>query len=189
MPKEKPLNHTNFYPASVSPGYRIRQASVGDQDTILKIMDISRNALPNKSLFIADEPAFVQRILTHDGFGLLALDFSGIPAAYLLALFPGLSEENLGRDLCFQPDQLLQTAHVESLAVLPAHWGHHLQQSLISCALLLLDSSYPYLMATVSPQNLPSLKSFQACGFQIQAQKEKYNGHMRYILLKSRKKE
>ena len=189
MPKEKPLNHTNFYPASVSPGYRIRQASVGDQDTILKIMDISRNALPNKSLFIADEPAFVQRILTHDGFGLLALDSSGIPAAYLLALFPGLSEENLGRDLCFQPDQLLQTAHLESLAVLPAHRGHHLQQSLINCALLQVGTSHSYCMATVSPQNIPSLKGFQACGFQIQAKKEKYGGYMRYILLKSLKQQ
>lgn len=180
---EKPVT------ALSSCGYHIRRAVLEDKDTILNIMNISWNALTDKSLFIPDAPAFVGRILTHDGFGLLALDFTGTPAAYLLVLFPGLLADNLGRDLCFHREQLLQTAHLESLAVLPAHRGHHLQQSLINCALLQVGTSHSYCMATVSPQNIPSLKGFQACGFQIQAKKEKYGGYMRYILLKSLKKQ
>lgn len=171
-------------PALFSPGYRIRSALPGDAMAILKIMDTSANQLKDKSLFIPDDLSLIKEILTANGFGLLALDYTDKPAAYLLVLFPRLGAENLGYDLTLNEEQLQKVAHIESVAVLPTHRGRQLQRSLITRAEQLLNASHPYHMATVSPLNSASLKSFQHCGYRIVATKEKYGGYRRHILMK-----
>lgn len=172
-------------PAAFSRGYRIRTAFPRDAMDILKIMDITVKDLKNKSLFIPDTLSMIKETLTSEGFGLLALDYSDKPVAYLLVLYPRLSTVNLGYDFTFLKEELLKVAHMESVAVLPAHRGHKLQQSLIARAEQLLTSSHPYHMATVSPENPASLKSFEACGYRIIATKQKYGNYLRHILFKS----
>ena len=175
----------SFFPAACSPGYRIYQASFKDAALIRAIMETVTDTLEDKSLFIPDGQDFVERVLTSDGFGLLAADHKNTAAAYLLVPFPGLEADNLGLELDFDASRLKQVAHMDSLAVLPAHRGQHLQQSLILCAEKILDyDDRPYRMATVSPSNLPSLKNFLACGYEIRATREKYGGYIRHILLK-----
>ena len=172
-------------PAAFSFGYRIRPALPKDDYNILKIMNRAVADSKDKSLFIPDDLSLIRSILDSEGFGLIALDYQDNPVAYLLVLFPRLSPENLGYDLGFSEKQLLQAAHMDSLAVYPEHRGRRLQKSLITRAEKLLDSTYPYRLATVSPQNSASLKSFLDCGYEIQLTKEKYGGHIRHILMKS----
>ncbi len=205
--QKQPLK-TEYFPAPCSPGYRIRRAFSTDAKTIEAIMNTAWAALEDKDWFMQDDSAFIRHILGEadsprpsawaaaplsacapavNGFGLLALDTRDAPVAYLLVLFPELSSKNLGYDLAFEKRQLLQTAHMDSLAVLPNHQGQRLQQSLIRCAEEILRQHFSgkiYLLATVAPANLPSLKSFQACCYEIRGTKEKYGGVIRHILSK-----
>lgn len=197
-----------YFSAPCSPGYRIRRAFPSDAEAIEYMMNTAWSALEDKDWFIQDDASFIRRILGEsgspqpsawaadplsasspavNGFGLLALDTKDAPAAYLLVLFPELSSENLGYDLAFKKRQLLQAAHMDSSAVLPNHRGQQLQQSLVRCAEEILQQHFPgkiYLLATVAPANLPSLKSFQACSYEIRGTKEKYGGVTRHILFK-----
>ncbi|MBQ9991128.1 MAG: GNAT family N-acetyltransferase [Lachnospiraceae bacterium] len=172
-------------PAAFSHGYRIRTAFPGDAVDILKIMDTTVKNLEDRSLFIPDTLSMIRETLTSEGFGLLALDFRDKPVAYLLVLYPRLNKVNLGYDFTFIKEELMRVAHIESVAVLPEHRGHNLQQSLITRAEQLLTASHPYHMATVSPKNQASLKSFEACGYRILDTREKYGNHLRHILFKS----
>lgn len=176
-------------PASCSFGYRIRTALPKDALSILKIMDTAVNHLSNRSLFIPDDLSMIKETLTANGFGLLAIDSVDQPVAYLLVLYPHLEKHNLGYDFTFLKKELLRVAHIESVAVLPSHRGKNLQKSLILRAEQLLTASHSYHMATVSPDNPASLKSFTDCGYRIIATKPKYGNYLRHILFKSVKRE
>ena len=80
----------------------------------------------------------------------------------------------------------MNVAHMESAAVLPEFRGNGIQKKLLIYGKDHLAEHFPavkYITATVAPLNIPSLKSFKAAGFKEMLTKEKYNGHMRIILL------
>lgn len=105
-------------------------------------------------------------------------------AAYGTSLFPGEREDNLGRDINLTDEELMKVAHLESVAVHPAYRGNSLQMKIAHYLIKKVneDGRCNYLMNTISPYNLPSLKITISLGFIIRKLYIKYGGVLRYLL-------
>ena len=165
--------------------YTLRIANPQDAIEIWQIMDICKKQLENQNYFICDNQYYVTDVLTTSGFGVVACDFNGKIVGNLLVKYPGMEEENLGYDLSFDFSQLSEVAHMDSCCVLPQARGNHLEARMIRYAENLIDPTrYSILLATVSPQNIPSMKTLPKLGYEVMLTKEKYEGVLRNIMMK-----
>lgn len=105
-------------------------------------------------------------------------------AAYGSVGFLGDSPDNLGRDLGLEGEELLRCAVLDTIVVDSKYRGLGLQRELIRCCVDYALEKMPgcKVLATVSPENIYSLRNVQAEGFVILDKKEKYGGKERYIL-------
>lgn len=161
----------------------IRRAGGQDLPAILAIVDAALKDLADPTLFLSDGIDFYRSHLTGKGFTLLAEE-SGSASAYLVIRFPGTEDDNLGLDLGFSETELRKVAHMESVAVLPQRRGNGLQKKLIAEAERQLPGYIRYSLATVSPKNPGSLKSFLSLGYSVEKTVKKYGGLDRHIMLK-----
>ena len=115
-----------------------------------------------------------------------AMDFDCPEFAGLFTtIFPGLGPENLGRDLGFSDEDLLKSAHMETVVIAPEYRGHHLQARLMSKAEEDLKATgYKHLLCTIHPENPYSLNNVLSLGYKVEKLVEKYGGLPRNILLK-----
>ena len=165
--------------------YTLRIATSSDAIEIWQMMDSCRRQLENQSYFICDNQYYVTDVLTTTGFGVVACDFSGKIVGNLLIKYPGMEEENLGYDLSFDFTQLAKVVHMDSCSVLPEARGNGLEGRLLKYAENLIDPTrYTYLLATVSPDNIPSMKTLTKLGYEVMMTKEKYEGVLRNIMMK-----
>ena len=166
--------------------YSIRPATLYDAYTIWQIMDTCAQAMEHKEHFICDDLDYVKDILSGQGFAVVACDTDGNIVGNLLVKYPGLDEENLGYDVFPKnADALTKVLHMDSASVLPEHRGYGLESRMITYAESLIDiSKYRYSFATVSPENLASLKSLERNGYQVMVTKEKYGGLIRCVMMK-----
>ena len=165
--------------------YTLRIATARDAVEIWQMMDSCRRQLENQSYFVCDNQYYVTDVLTASGFGVVACDPTGKIVGNLLVKYPGMEEENLGYDLSFDFTQLARTVHMDSCSVLPEARGNGLEGQLLTYAESRIDPDrYTYLLATVSPDNVPSMKTFTKLGYEVKMTKEKYEGVLRNILMK-----
>ena len=177
------------------------------------VMQAAYESLDNKELYICDDYDYVRAILQdkNAGFGLMCYkdkldeamsEYDGkVCVGVLLVTFPGEAVDNLARDVfcavkenegkvsnsLFLAEYLFKTAHIESAAVRAEYRGNGIQNRLIEFACDYLSrncGNIRYVMATVSPENIPSLKSFEKAGFKRMLTKEKYGGKLRHILMR-----
>ncbi|MGO1060356.1 hypothetical protein ACTL32_14565 [Planococcus sp. FY231025] len=102
-------------------------------------------------------------------------------------LVPEIDAEHLGYDLGLPEEDLPHVIYQEISVVLPEYRGNRLQQKLadvIMKELPNLEGRFRYVCCTVAPLNIPSLKDKFSQGMHIGALKEKYDGMLRYILVK-----
>lgn len=144
------------------------------------------NSLPDKEtlqpltteefLFILNERGLLIGAYVEDGLiGFRAL------------LMPEIDAEHLGYDLGLSEEDLPHVIYQEISVVLPEYRGNRLQQKLaevIMKELPHLEQDFRYVCCTVAPLNIPSLKDKFTQGMHIGALKEKYDGMLRYILVK-----
>lgn len=189
------------------------QLALAEEKDIDKIDELVQEAGKNSSnpdYFVADDKDFLMRHIHKEGFTIKALHETEI-AGILVVRIPGLAEDNLGYDLAFDDETLLQCAHMEIAAVSPKYQGNGLQKEFLKAAECLLkgvdylskentvfskftkeDSTeinsknrkIKWLLATVHPENMASLKSILFCGYRIAKTKEKYGGLPRHIVVK-----
>lgn len=192
--------------------YTLRPATLEDAPKIWSVMDTCYQALEHKAYFICDDLEYVKDILSGHGFGVVTCDENGKIVGNLLVKYPGLDNENLGydvfvvprKDKCLVPEStflsidepviwltptnLNRVLHMDSASVLPEHRGHGLESQMIAYAETLIDKSkYRYSFATVAPENLASLKSLEKNGYQVRVIKEKYEGLIRCVMMKTLK--
>ena len=182
--------------------YTLRQATLKDADEIHSVMDTCFQALEHKEYFICDDLEYVKDILSGHGFGVVACDTDGNIVGNLLVKYPGLEEENLGYDVFVASEKatdltnesaiwltsnnLNRVLHMDSASVLPGHRGHGLESRMIAYGETLVDTSkYCYSFATVAPENRASLKSLERNGYQVMVTKEKYEGFIRCVMMKT----
>lgn len=143
--------------------------------------------MEHREWFAIDGEDYVAGMLTTEaGIGYKAVDtVTGETAGLFMVALPGLGENNLGYDIGFTEEQLLATAVMDSAAILPQYRGHHLQYRLMQTAEAeLRKRGYRYLTSTVHPGNHSSHNTLTRQGYRVVAQKEKYGGLLRDVLLK-----
>ena len=163
----------------------IRKAVFEDAKVIYGIMLEAEAALEDKTLYVCDDYEYVERHLEAEGFAVVACNEEDTVVGVFLFRFPGNAEDNLGRDIGLLEEALDKVVHMESVAVLPEYRGYHLQEKMLRYAEEFIDKDkYSYLLATVSPSNPASYRSFENCGYSLVMTKEKYGGLLRRIYRK-----
>ncbi len=167
--------------------FRIEKAEAAHAEEIAGLIRTVWEAMENREWFVPDDTRFIREVLTSGrGFIFRAIDpESGRTAGIMDILTPGLEKENLGYDAGFSKEQLLKTAHVDSVAILPEYRGRHLQAKLMEAAEKELSlAGYRYLMCTVHPDNRFSRGNMLGQGYKAVCRKEKYGGCIRDIMMK-----
>lgn len=165
--------------------YVLRPAVAADAEEIHRIMEQVYEQLENKEYFVCDDLDYVREQLVSRGVGVVACEEEGRIIGSLILHFPGMDEDNLGRDIGLPEKELEKVVHMESAVVLPFCRGCGLQKKMLLHAEEMLDSRrYAYLMATVDPQNRASYQSLLSLGYEPMIVKEKYGGLTRAIMMK-----
>lgn len=167
------------------PEIMLRMAVSADVPAIMRIMGEARRAMADPSAYITDDEAYVAAHIRDDGFTLLA-EADGMAAGFFLACVPGLSDNNLGHYLGFSDKQLLEVAMMDSAAVLPKFQGLGIMGAMFRKVVAMTEPAYPYLLGTVAPDNIPSRKNFERCGFSVLQTVEKPGGLTRLLMGKGR---
>lgn len=79
-------------------------------------------------------------------------------------------------------DEISKTLMFETCQVLPKYRGNGIQVRLCKEVYKNIREGYKYILATVHPDNIASLKSLQKLGFRIYKEAELYGGLKRYIM-------
>ena len=163
----------------------IKLASIEHAAQIYGVMKQVYEQLEDKTLYVCDSFEYVKAHITEEGFIVIACSEEEKIVGSFIVRYPGLNEDNLGRDIGLKEEQLLQVVHMESVVVLPEYRGRGLQLAMLNFAEEQIDKEkYNYLMATVSPDNPWSYRSFEQKGYELKLTKNKYEGLERRIYLK-----
>lgn len=163
----------------------IRKAGLSDLPGLVRVMEETTASLPQPAWFVAADEAFLAAQIEGEGFILVAQAPDGSIAGLFQAHFPGLAEENLGRDAGLWPAELPKAAHMDSVAVRPAYRGHKLQTKLlIEGEKEMAALGYRHLFCTVHPDNSYSLTNLLDLGYMLTVTVQKYGGLPRHVLYK-----
>lgn len=176
--------------------FSIQTAVPEDCRGLYRLMTDTAASVQNKDWFFPDSLEFIKTHIKDRGLILKACPDepergTGMPvqdrlAAFLLIRFPGSSEDNLGTYLRLPEQELLQVAHMETVAVAADFTGNGLQRKLlIEGEKAAAAAGYRHFMATVHPDNHYSLSNFQRLGYKKIAEALKYGGLRRWVLEKS----
>lgn len=149
------------------------------QDLVVKKLDDPSSYHPLSE----DE---VIMLLGKNGFTLGAFNNRQDLIGYASAYFPAGNADNLGLDMGFTGDQLLQTAHLEAGIVSPFFrrrgWQKKLYKALVKE--IVRRGEYRYILSTVSCNNYPALRNSLQLKLYIASLREKYGGKLRYLLFR-----
>ncbi len=159
----------------------IRAAGIEDVPAIMEIMHQAHAVMADPSAYILDDADYVSHYVGQEGFVLLALE-NEVPVGFFMAAAPGLRENNLGRYLGFSDDALEKTLMMDSAAVLPQAQGKGIMGMMFARAVELGMQQYPYLVGTVAPGNLPSIRNFEKNGFTMRKTITKPGGQVRLLM-------
>ncbi len=178
-------NHVESIALLTKDDVTIRVAKDSDAQNIAQLMSYVYEKLEDKSTFVCDDLAFVKKHLNKNGFGVVACNENGEIVGSFILRFPHHDDDNLGKDINLSSKELQRVVHMESAVVHPSYRGKALQRKMLSYAEKLIDKEkYNILLATVSPKNLPSCKTFEQSAYKCVMTKEKYGGMMRNIYMK-----
>ena len=165
--------------------FHIRKAELKDAEKIHEIMLLTQNALEDKTLYVCDDLNYVKSHIEKQGFTVVSCTEDGTIVGSFIFRYPVLAEDNLGRDIGIKEEKLEQVVHMESAVVLPEDRGNHLQEKMLRYGEALIHKNqYHYFMATVSPDNPASYRTFEKCCYQLIKTKPKYGGLLRRIYQK-----
>ena len=184
-------SNPNNYPILVRGGkmkkeeIMLRKAQIEDAESIHNIMQRVYDLLDDKSIYVCDDLEYVVEHIEKKGLGVVAYNINKEIIASFILRFPKDSEDNLGRDINLPEEELDKVVHMETAVVLPEYRGSGLQKKMLDYAEKLIDvNKYNVFLATVSPKNPASFKTFEKAGYSHVLTKEKYGGLERRIYMK-----
>ncbi len=150
-----------------------------------QLLTLQRNVLldlQNVDLFVPLSTLEFECMLQDQGM-VIGCYLEGELIAFHSFFYPKESADNLGIDLDFDHKQLLQVAHLEATCVHPRHRGLGLQTKLTTILLneMKTRGEYRYILQTVAPDNIASIKSTFKSGLSLVRYKHKYGGKKRFI--------
>ncbi|MDF2545464.1 MAG: hypothetical protein K0R93_362 [Anaerosolibacter sp.] len=156
---------------------------------VMKLQDIVYDYVENKETYHPNTLEENYDILDAGGH-ILGVYFKSQLVAFRIIDTPGLGDRNLGKDLNFSEEELWKVSIFDSTVVHPDFRGHGLQfKTLMRSKEILLQQGYQHGLATISPNNLYSVRNLIKAGFVIKEVKKKYgaiadeiDGKLRYIL-------
>lgn len=176
--------------------FSIKKAVPEDCQELYRLMTDTAASVRNKDWFFPDSLEFIKTHIEDKGLILKACPseegeeanplIQERLAAFLLIRFPGPTEDNLGSYLHLPRKELVQVAHMETVAVASGFTGNGLQRKLlIEGEKAAAAAGCCHFMATVHPDNHYSLTNFQHLGYKKIAEALKYGGLRRWVLEKS----
>lgn len=163
----------------------LRVVKKEEAEVVYQVMQEVYDRLENKALFANSDMDYIRAHIEAEGFLVGAYDAFGKMAGNFMVRYPMEAEDNLGRDIGLKQEELCKVVHMESAVVLPEYRGQHLQVKMLQYAEHVIDKErFWYFMATVSPDNPASYRSFEQNGYQLMMTKEKYGGFIRRIYCK-----
>ena len=164
----------------------IKQAVTNDCSSIYSLMKEAAASAGKTGWFASDDLNFIKSHVSDRGLILKACPCSTMPeeiAAFLIIRFPESDPDNLGTYFNLNSTALNHVAHMETVAVGQNYRGNSLQHLLLAAGEREAASrGFSYLMATVHPENIYSLKNFQRLGYKKLGEALKYGGLRRWIL-------
>lgn len=175
---------------------------------MIALQDTVCRQLPSAELYFPLTDLEMHELVGPDGL-CVGVEYDERLVAFFGILFMGDRPDNVGEDMGIPSVELPLVAYFKATNVLPEYRGHGLQKHMtqwlfsemglgaqqhLSSAeglerAVLVQPGRPrtkWLTSTVSPLNLPSLKSFLDSGFRIAGLKAKYLGHMRFLMVRQR---
>ena len=154
-------------------------------DAIMKVQNTIIENLDDKQLYAASEKDEFLDVIINKGkiLGVLTSDDKLIAMGVYVK--NNYDSHNYGYDIGLEGEELLKVGQIESTVVLPEYRGNKLQK--IICEALeevAKDNNTPIVCATASPYNKYSVNTFLNLGYEIKADKLKYGGLRRYVLVK-----
>lgn len=162
----------------------VKQLTENDLKDILSLQQVVVDALPNKETL---EPLSAEEFLfiLHGNGIMIGAFVEDELIAFRALLIPEMDDEGLGADIGLSEEDRKRVLYQEITNVHPNFRGHGLQKKLADCIMKQIDTSeFHYILSTVMPYNIPSLKDKFYQGMRIAALKAKYGGKMRYIFVK-----
>jgi len=160
-----------------------------DLSYIDKIMEFQQNiydGLENKDFYSCSDKEDFEKTINSKGkiIGFVSLTNNELISIGVYIEY-GYENHNYGYDLEIKGEELLKVGQLEATLVSEAYRGNRLQK--IMCEILEevgKKAGMKYICATVAPNNKYSVNTFNELGYRIMADKLKYGGLRRYILMK-----
>ncbi|MCK9565310.1 MAG: GNAT family N-acetyltransferase [Methanothrix sp.] len=157
----------------------------GSLPDLMSLQSVIAANLPCPEIFMLHEEKFFQEIFRLER-SVIGVTTEEELIAFSIIRIPGLSDDNLGRDINLPEEELTKVAHLQAAAVHPAYRGNGLQRKLTSAHLRVIEEmGYEHVCCTVSPKNPVSLSNYLSCGLVIEGLRPKMQGWCRYILHKN----
>ena len=107
--------------------------------------------------FFLDPDEEVYRLMARNAMGIWLAEDGGRIASVFCVVYPGLEQFNLGYDLDFSEEELMQVVHMDTAAVHPDYRGRGLQYRMMLHAERELNGKI--LLCTIHPDNKYSLNN------------------------------
>ena len=155
-------------------------------DKIMEIQQKIYDGLDNKDFYsCSDKEEFIETINGKGKIlGCVSLENNELIAMGVYIEY-GYEDHNYGYDIDIKNEELLRVAQIESTVVLDEYRGNKLQK--IMCEIIEQmgkDAGMKYICATAAPDNKFSVNTFENLGYSVMADKLKYGGLRRYVLMK-----
>lgn len=160
-----------------------------DESYIDKIMELQKVIIDNiedKQIYANSEKHEFLDAIVHKGKILGVVTEEDELIAMGVYIKNNYDEHNYGYDIGLEGEELLKVGQIESTVVLPEFRGNRLQK--IICEELekvALDDNVSIIASTASPYNKFSVNTFLNLGYEVKADKLKYGGLRRYVLVKN----
>ena len=160
-----------------------------DLSYIDKIMEFQHNiydGLENKDFYSCSNKEDFEKTINGKGkiIGCVSLTNNELISMGVYIEY-GYENHNYGYDLEIKGEELLKVGQLEATIVSEAYRGNRLQK--IMCETLeevAQKAGMKYICATAAPNNKYSVNTFNELGYKIMADKLKYGGLRRYVLMK-----
>lgn len=169
--------------------FYIRYLNLEDLPSILKLQSKVVGALPNPELLQPLTTGEFTNILNDESL-MIGIFIDRKMIAFRAMLVPENDEEGLGADIGLSEKAFPSLIYSEISNVDPDYRGNGLQTYM---GKLLVNNinlkQFQYILATVAPSNIPSIKDKFSLGMEIAVLKEKYGGKLRFLFVKDLYKE
>ena len=163
--------------------YVLRPLNTSDIEQVLHIEECVSQTLKDPELYYFESHEFFHEQLQNPKSAIGAF-YNDQLVGFEIATFPGLNKNNLGVDIGgLNDEELRYVAQLGPGAIHPDHREKGLLKLIQEIHLeSLKEIGYKHFLATISPNNYPSLKVTLNHGFIIKQLKVKYTCLLRYIL-------